>query len=84
MDYSERVVIDPDIMAGKPVIKGTRVPVELIVKLMAQTMDPEKILNEYPRLTREDIRAALEYAGAVVSTDEVYRRTPLVSTAAWL
>jgi uncharacterized protein (DUF433 family) len=58
----ERVVINPAVMAGKPVIRGTRVPVELIVRMLGQGLSEQMILEEYPRLTPEDIRAALLYA----------------------
>ena len=61
-----RIVIDPKIMVGKPVIKGTRVPVELIVKLVANEETEEEILREYPQLTKDDIKAALLYAAKVV------------------
>jgi len=54
----ERIVIDPEVMAGKPVIKGTRIPVDLIVRLVAQGMSFEEILEDHPRLTRKDVQAA--------------------------
>jgi len=63
----ERIEINPDVMAGKPVIKGTRVPVDMILKLVAQGMSFEEILEDYPRLTREDIQAALLYGSEVVA-----------------
>ena len=57
----KRVVVDPQVMVGKPVIKGTRIPVDLIVRLLAQGMTTEEILEDYPQLKKEDIKAALEY-----------------------
>ena len=55
----ERIVMDPKVMSGKPVIKGTRIPVDLIVRLVAQGMSFEEILEDYSPLTREDIKAAI-------------------------
>ena len=58
----ERIIIDPNIMVGKPVIKGTRLTVELILGLLGQGITIEKLLEEYPRLTKEDIFACLLFA----------------------
>ena len=58
----EKIEINPKIMLGKPVIKGTRIPVEIILRKLSQNISVEEILRDYPRLTREDIRAALDYA----------------------
>ena len=57
----ERIVVDPDILVGKPVIKGTRVPVYLIVELVANGMTAKQIIKEYPQLKEEDVKAALLY-----------------------
>ncbi len=62
-ELEERVVIDPEIMVGKPIIRGTRIPVELIVRMLSQGVSESEILNEYPRLQMKDIRAALAYQG---------------------
>jgi uncharacterized protein (DUF433 family) len=59
----ERIEINPDIMAGKPVIRGTRVPVELVLRKLGAGMPPEAILADHPRLTHDDIRAAQRAAG---------------------
>ncbi len=67
----ERIVVDPKIMVGKPVIRGTRIPVDAIIKRLAEGMSIKEILEEYPNLTEEDIRAALEYAAKVVSGEEI-------------
>ncbi len=58
----DRIEINPHILGGKPVIKGTRIPVYLILELLQADYDFEKILDAYPTLEREDIRAVLEYA----------------------
>jgi uncharacterized protein (DUF433 family) len=73
----ERISVNPKVMVGKPVIRGTRVPVELIVKMLAQGIAEQEILTEYPRLEPEDIRAALAYASAILGNEEV---VPLVET----
>lgn len=56
----ERVEVDPDIMAGKPVIKGTRIPVYVILELLGEGRDTEEVLELYPDLEEEDVRAALK------------------------
>jgi uncharacterized protein (DUF433 family) len=62
MDWNERIVIDPEILVGKPVIKGTRLAVEFIIDLLAQGWTEQDILRNYPGITREDIQACLAYA----------------------
>ena len=59
---TERIEIDPNIMLGKPVIRGTRIPVELIVRKLSEGATEADLLDAYPRLVIEDIRAALAYA----------------------
>ena len=68
----ERIVVDPNVMVGKPVIRGTRVPVELVVRMVAQRIPEQEILREYPRLVSEDIRAALTYAAEVVAQEDIF------------
>jgi uncharacterized protein (DUF433 family) len=68
----KRIVINPRIMLGKPVIKGTRLPVEIIVEKIAYGETTEDILKDYPFLTEDDIRAALLYAAKSLSHEEVY------------
>lgn len=60
--FLDRVVRDPDIMAGKPVIRGTRIPVERILGHLAQCPDLDDLFAAYPRLTLVDVQAALDYA----------------------
>jgi uncharacterized protein (DUF433 family) len=64
----DRVVIDPKIMFGKPVIKGTRITVELILRKLSEGMTDEQILLHHPHLQVADIRAATAYAAELVST----------------
>jgi uncharacterized protein (DUF433 family) len=63
MEWQERIVVDPAILVGKPVIKGTRLAVEYIIGLLAQGWSEAEILDEYPGLTADDISACLAYAG---------------------
>jgi len=70
-DWRERVVVDPQVMVGKPVIAGTRILVEDILRKLAAGMSEEAILRDYPRLTREDIQAALAYACDAVGSEEI-------------
>jgi len=69
---TKRIVIDPKIMVGKPVIKGTRITVERVLKLLAKGETQEDILANYPHLTQDDIRAVLQYATDVVEEERVY------------
>ena len=75
MDWQERITVDPSVLVGKPVVKGTRLAVEFIVDLLAQGWTEEEILENYPGLIREDIKACLAYASAVLRAEKVY---PLV------
>ncbi len=68
--YQNRITVDPKIMVGKPVIKGTRITVELILRLLAQGQTQNDILQAYPHLTKEDILAALEYASQAVEEEK--------------
>ena len=73
--YEKRIKVDPKIMVGKPIIKGTRITVELILRLMAQGMTEKQILDNYTHLKKQDIKAVLEYA---LHTVEEERVLPLV------
>ncbi len=68
----ERISQDPQVMVGKPVIRGTRIPIELIVRMLAQGIPEHDILREYPRLQPDDIRAALAYAAQVLAHEAVF------------
>ena len=68
----DRIEIDPKVMIGKPVIRGTRIPVELILKMLSQGIPTEKILGEYPHLAKEDVQAALAYGARALEVEEVY------------
>lgn len=68
----KRVTIQPSIMLGKPVIKGTRMPVDLLVEKVAFGASTQELLDDYPFLTADDIRAALLYSARCVSAEEVF------------
>ena len=72
MDWHERIVVDPDILVGKPVIRGTRIAVELVVDLLARGYTKEDILGQYDHLTSEDIQACLAYASETLRSERVY------------
>jgi len=67
----ERIVMDPEVLSGKRVMKGTRIPVYLILELLAAGMSVDDVLREYPELTREDIQAVLEYASRILQHEIV-------------
>ncbi len=67
-----RIEITPKKLGGKPVIKGTRIPVYLILEMLANGMSVEEILKEYPELTEEDIKDALKYASQILSKEGIY------------
>ncbi len=69
-EVSDRIVIDCEILAGKPVIKGTRIPVYLIIELLGNGLSEIEVLRQYPTLKREDIKAALLYASKCVENEE--------------
>jgi len=76
MNYQKYITINPKILAGKPVITGTRIPVDIIIKKLGQNMNVEEILQDYPRVTKEAILASLRYAGEIISKEEIYPLTP--------
>jgi uncharacterized protein (DUF433 family) len=72
VSWQERIVVDPAILVGKPVVRGSRLAVESIVELLAEGWSEADILANYPGLTTEDIRACLAYASAVLHAEKVY------------
>ena len=75
MKWTDRIDIDPARLAGKPVIRGTRLSVDLIIALLAQGWADSDILRNYPGLTREDIAVCLQYASEVLQAEKVYPLT---------
>lgn len=72
----DRIEVNPNILLGKPVIAGTRIPVYLIFNLLASGYDFKRIIEAYPGLTEDDIRAALDYAEQRMRYEEVYILEP--------
>lgn len=72
MDWKERITVDAKVLAGKPIIKGTRVSVEFVIDLLGRGWTVEQVLREYDHLTLDDIRACLAYAGDVLKSERVY------------
>jgi uncharacterized protein (DUF433 family) len=66
---THRIVRDPAILAGKPVIRGTRIPVEVILDYLAHNPDLDELFADYPRLTIDDVKAALAYARHLVQIE---------------
>jgi uncharacterized protein (DUF433 family) len=68
--YQDRIVRDPQILAGKPVIKGTRIPVDLVLAYLARNPKLDDLFADYPRLTLDDVRACFAYAQALIERAE--------------
>jgi uncharacterized protein (DUF433 family) len=64
--YLDRIVVDPKIMVGKPTVRGTRIPVELVLEQLSYDLDPRELFAAYPRLTPEDVKACVAYARLVL------------------
>jgi len=72
MNWKDRIVIDPEILVGKPIVKGTRLAVDFVVGLLAEGWSREQVLENYPGLTGDDIRACLAYATEILRAEKVY------------
>ena len=72
MEWQDRISVDPKVLVGKPVVKGTRISVELVVDLMAKGWSQEQILDSYPNLAADDLRACLAYASELLHSEKVY------------
>ena len=71
MKLAERIEANPDVMLGKPVIRGTRVPVELILRRISEGATEGDLLASYPHLTRDDVRAAVAFAADTIAYEEI-------------
>jgi uncharacterized protein (DUF433 family) len=71
MTFTDRIEINPRVMLGKPVIRGTRIPVELILRKLSEGASEGDLLDAYPNLAREDIQAAMRYAADTIAHEEV-------------
>ena len=74
-DLLKRITFDNNVLCGKPLIRGLRISVEMILELLAKNATEQQILEDYPEIEPEDIRAALLYAHSIVATEEVFERT---------
>lgn len=72
VDWEQRIEINPAVLVGKPVVRGTRLAVEFIIDLLAQGWPESEILRNYPGLTAQDIQACLSYASATLRAEKVY------------
>ena len=77
MTVTDRIEINPKVMLGKPVIRGTRIPIELILRKLSEGAREADLLDAYPRLTREDIQAAIGYAADTVAHEETVLMEPI-------
>jgi uncharacterized protein (DUF433 family) len=73
---TDRITIDPEVMQGKPVIRGTRIAVHLLLHKLSEGATESDLLDAYPHLTAEDIRAALAYAAAAVAHEDIVLTIP--------
>ena len=76
MTRTDRIEINRKVMLGKPVIRGTRIPVELILRKLGEGASEANLLDAYPRLTRQDIHAALKYAADTLAHEEIVLVAP--------
>jgi uncharacterized protein (DUF433 family) len=72
MSNEARIIVDPKILVGKPVIRGTRISVEFVIELLADGWSEADVLANYPGLTGEDIKACLAYARDILKAEKVY------------
>ncbi len=80
MAETDRIEINPKVMLGKPVIRGTRITIELILRKLSEGASQPDMLDAYPRLTREDLQAALGYAADVLAHEETVLLEPAKSS----
>jgi uncharacterized protein (DUF433 family) len=70
-ELGARIVVDSQVLSGKPIVRGTRIPVELVLKRLSQDLDLKTIFESYPRLTPDDVRAWIAYAQSLVEGEEL-------------
>ncbi len=76
MDWRDHITVDPQILVGKPVVKGTRISVELVIDLLAAGWTQEQVLDSYPTLKTDDVRACLAYASEILHSEKVFPLEP--------
>ena len=72
MDWHQRIVVDPAVLVGKPILRGTRIPVQFVLELLAGGWSAKQILENYPGLTEDDVRACLAYAAERLESERVF------------
>ena len=72
MTWQDRITVDPNVLVGKPIVKGTRISVEFVIDLLARGWTTAQVLNEYDHLKPEDVQACLAYASDVLKSEKVY------------
>jgi uncharacterized protein (DUF433 family) len=72
MDWRTRIVANPDVLVGKPVINGTRISVELVLDLLTAGYTPAQVVEQYDHLTLEDVHACLAYAAEIIRSERVF------------
>jgi uncharacterized protein (DUF433 family) len=72
VEIAERIVVDPEVLVGKPIVRGTRISVEMVIGLLADGWPEDEILRNYPTLRHEDVVACLNYARKVISEESIY------------
>ena len=76
MEWRDRITVDPRILVGKPVVKGTRISVEMVVDLLAAGWTHEQVLDSYPTLKADDVLACLAYASELLHEEKVFPLEP--------
>ncbi len=72
MDWKNRITIDPAVLVGKPIVKGTRIAVEFVIEMLGNGWTVDQLLAEFPTLEREDVQACLAYASEVLKSEKVF------------
>ncbi|HEU0140848.1 MAG TPA: DUF433 domain-containing protein [Bryobacteraceae bacterium] len=76
MDWRDHIGVDPQILVGKPIVKGTRISVELVIDLLAAGWTEQQVLDSYPTLNANDVRACLAYASEILHSEKVFPLEP--------
>ena len=76
MDWRDHIGVDPQILVGKPIVKGTRISVELVIDLLASGWTEQQVLDSYPTLNANDVRACLAYASEILHSEKVFPLEP--------
>jgi uncharacterized protein (DUF433 family) len=72
MSWRDRIELDPEVLVGKPVVRGTRLAVEFVLEMIASGVSEQEVLANYPRLTHDDILACVAYAAEAIKSERVY------------